>query len=90
MTEAIWAILGLLIGWKAATSTGGHPAAVPSAASTAVKNTVHQAVTQASDTVLSVIWSVAWHLVITGLVITGLAAGGRWLLRRARGNIFGH
>jgi hypothetical protein len=93
MTEVLWALLGLLIGWKAAAATGGNPAAVPSAASSVVKNTVHQAVTQASDTVLSVIWSVAWHaavvIAVVAVLFLAFRAGVLQVIRRVRANIPG-
>lgn len=89
MTEAIWAIVGFLLGWKSAGAAGGNPAAVPSAATSAVKNTVRQAVTQASDTVWSAVWSVAWHVIPIGAVLLALLAAGSLVVRWSRKNVFG-
>jgi hypothetical protein len=89
MTEAIWAALAFLLGWKAAAAAGGDPHAAASSAATGAKNAVHQAVTQASDTVWSAVWSVTWHLALIALVILALVYGASVLLRRARTNILG-
>jgi hypothetical protein len=82
MSEAIWAALAFLLGWKAA---GGDP----HAAATGAKNAVHQVVTQASNTVWSAAWSVTWHLALVAVVILALLYGGSVLLRRARKNVLG-
>lgn len=80
MTEAAWAILAFLLGWKLA---GGHPGSP----GTAVKNSVHQAVTQASNSVLSAVWDVAWHAALILALLAALILAARYgvpaLLRRA-------
>jgi hypothetical protein len=74
---AVWAILAFLLGWKAATATGGHPAAAVSSAANSAKTAAHQMVAQVTNTV--------WAAVALALVY-----GASLVLRRARRNITGH
>ena len=94
MTEAIWAVLAFLLGWKAAAATGGHPAAAASSAAnsaaSAAKNAVHQVVTQASNTLWNTIWIVTWHLAVIAAVGLAVLYGASLVLRRARKNVTGH
>jgi hypothetical protein len=82
---AVWVILAFLLGWKAATATGGNPAAVPGSA----KAIVHQAVTQTTSTFMSAAWTVVWHVTLIGAVVLVLLFAGSLLVRRARRNVFG-
>jgi hypothetical protein len=83
---AIWAVLAFLLGWKAATATGGHPGAAVSSAASSARTAAHQVVAQVTNTV----WSVAWHVVLIGAVLLALVYGGSLVLRRARRNVTGH
>jgi hypothetical protein len=87
---AVWAILAFLLGWKAATATGGHPAAAVSSAASSAKTAAHQMVAQVTNTVWATVWSVAWHVVVIGAVVLALVYGASLVLRRARRNITGH
>ena len=90
MTEAVWAILAFLIGWKAATATGGHPSAAVSSAASSARTAVHQAVAQVTNTVWATVWSVAWHVMVIAAVLLAVVYGGSLVLRRARRNVTGH
>jgi hypothetical protein len=87
---AIWAVLAFLLGWKAATATGGHPAAAVSSAASSAKTAAHQVVAQVTNTVWATVWSVAWHVVVIAAVLLALVYGGSLVLRRARRNVTGH
>ena len=89
MSEALWAALAFLLGWKAATASGGSPHAAASSAATGAKHAVNQAVTQASNAVWSEVWNVTWHLALIAVVILALVYGASMLLRRARKNVLG-
>ena len=87
---AVYAILAFLLGWKAATTTGGHPAAAVSSAANSAKTAAHQVVAQVTNTVWATVWSVAWHVVVLAAVLLALVYGGSLVLRRARRNVTGH
>jgi hypothetical protein len=87
---AVWAILAFLLGWKAATTTGGHPAAAVSSAASSARTAAHQVVAQVTNTVWATVWSVAWHVVVLAAVVLVLVYGASLVLRRARRNITGH
>jgi hypothetical protein len=89
MSEALWAALAFLLGWKASSASGGHPAAAAHAATSGAGNAVHQVVTQASDAVWSTVWTVAWHVVILLAVVLALVYGASLVLRQARRNVTG-
>ena len=90
VTEAVWAVLAFLLGWKAATATGGHPAAAASSAASSARSAAHQVVAQVTNTVWATVWSVAWHVVVIAAVLLALVYGGSLVLRRARRNVTGH
>jgi hypothetical protein len=87
---AIWAVLAFLLGWKAATATGGHPGAAVSSAASSARTAAHQVVAQVTNTVWATVWSVAWHVVLIAAVLLALVYGGSLVLRRARRNVTGH
>jgi hypothetical protein len=87
---AVYAILAFLLGWKAATTTGGHPAAAVSSAANSAKTAAHQVVAQVTNTVWATVWSVAWHVVVLAAVLLVLVYGASLVLRRARRNVTGH
>lgn len=89
MSEALWAALAFLLGWKASSASGGNPSAATHAATSGAKNAVHQVVNQASDAVWSTVWTVAWHVALILVVLLALVYGASLVLRQARRNVTG-
>lgn len=89
MSEAVWAVLAFLLGWKLSGGKAPSASTAAHAVSASAKNTVHQAVAQASSDAWNAVWTVAWHVILIAAVALALLYGASVVLRAARRNVTG-